>query len=761
MKDFFKTHQKDFLLFCELLFLLVFFNFAFLYWIRESLPRFIQEKNDTAYVFQFDHIDYSFLNNHISLEGIVVFPKESRREELTLDFEANIARLDISGVDFIELIRHQNLFAAKIAVTQPEIVHYAMDRKDSVETPSTLNASLKIATFELVDANLTMYASDRQTLLGRIDQLSVGIDGVNLTEKTLEKKIPFAYQSFEMRCEAFFYWMPSGQWIKSNQLLVSDNEFQLKNFEITAVQDSVAQVNFDVTAQLLPEVKAPKVVFDALDWGFEKDAFYFLAKSLQFDALSVRLPNALPDVADEIKEKTSLFPFKMAIDEIVLTEAQFEKDNAFKVANIELKIEKLTNEKGKVLTMDKITLDRAEILQFVQGNSTKKEIQSSKNLFQDSIVVKQLSIQNANYAVRSLTNNHELLFIKNLNLDLDDVKVHPISWTRKIPFDYGNLNASYAQLDYHPNAVYHISTEKMNFVKGRLSVNHFKMKPKLSRSQFVRSLKREKDLFDITAKHLLFEQLEGKFIGQDFSLAVSKAVFDQVDADIYRSKIPPDDPTKKPMYSQLLRNLPFYLKVDELRLKNAKIAYEEETEKSDGAGELLFSNFNAQITNIHSGFKQTRLPDVEVKVQTDFMNDAKLATIWTFNPMDRTEKFRMKGSIHYFDAQKMSPFIQPYLHVSAAGKMKEIRFDFIGNDREATGDFGMQYEDLKITLYHPETGKPRKFLTSLGNLALKNNTGDEFKTVELKTVQRKQDRSFFNFFWLCVQQGLKQTILVI
>ena len=66
-----------------------------------------------------------------------------------------------------------------------------------------------------------------------------------------------------------------------------------------------------------------------------------------------------------------------------------------------------------------------------------------------------------------------------------------------------------------------------------------------------------------------------------------------------------------------------------------------------------------------------------------------------------------------------------------------------------------------MKLYNPETGKERKVLNLIGNLALKSNSRDEIKEVEIETVERKQDRSFFNFLWLCVQQGLKQSVLVI
>ncbi len=210
-----------------------------------------------------------------------------------------------------------------------------------------------------------------------------------------------------------------------------------------------------------------------------------------------------------------------------------------------------------------------------------------------------------------------------------------------------------------------------------------------------------------------------------------------------------------------MRDLPFNLEVKHLDLKNSKVVYEEETETSTGAGKLTFSNFNAKIDNIYSGYKKSSVPDLKADIKTSFMNDSRLTAIWTFNPMNRSEKFNIKGSIFNFDAKKMTPFVKPYLHITAEGNMREVRYNFTGNDINATGDFGIKYDNLKVTIYNKNTGKQQKVLSAVGNLLVKSNTKEQYNEVRIETVTRNQDRSFFNFFWNCVQQGLKQTLLII
>src|SRR5690606_7397515 len=198
--------------------------------------------------------------------------------------------------------------------------------------------------------------------------------------------------------------------------------------------------------------------------------------------------------------------------------------------------------------------------------------------------------------------------------------------------------------------VYRLTTKNILFEDGNFELNHFEMKPKISRKEFVRSLKKEKDLYTISAKNIKMNQMDFGFNGNDLFVKIPDLNLETVHANIYRSKIPPDDPKKKLMYSKMLRDLPFILEVKNIDLKNSQVEYEEETLESTGAGKLTFSNFNANIKNVYSGFKRSTVPDVKADITTNFMNDSKLKAIWTFNPMNRSEKFNIKGNIFNFDA---------------------------------------------------------------------------------------------------------------
>ena len=62
-----------------------------------------------------------------------------------------------------------------------------------------------------------------------------------------------------------------------------------------------------------------------------------------------------------------------------------------------------------------------------------------------------------------------------------------------------------------------------------------------------------------------------------------------------------------------------------------------------------------------------------------------------------------------------------------------------------------------MTLLNKEN-KERKFLTAAANMVVRSNT-DGFKKVEIKPVDRTKEKSFFNYLWQCIMQGLKQTVI--
>ena len=104
--------------------------------------------------------------------------------------------------------------------------------------------------------------------------------------------------------------------------------------------------------------------------------------------------------------------------------------------------------------------------------------------------------------------------------------------------------------------------------------------------------------------------------------------------------------------------------------------------------------------------------------------------------------------------------MKPYLKVSVDGFFNQIKFNFDGNDKVAGGNFGIDYQNLKVNVLRDD-GSKRKLLSAVGNAAVKNDSRGKMKEEKVENIERKQDKSFFNFFLACILDGLKKALLII
>lgn len=350
--------------------------------------------------------------------------------------------------------------------------------------------------------------------------------------------------------------------------------------------------------------------------------------------------------------------------------------------------------------------------------------------------------------------------IKQFNLQLDDLQINSNDTKQETPFSYENLLFSMKEIHYDTRKFYDLTIDNIKFKDNSLTLHHLKLKPKYSRKKHVSMLNLADDIFNLDAKKIVLNNLSWHLDSvSKFNVSSNKLLIDSLETNIYRNKIPPFNHSTKAMFSKKLRDLPFGLEIDTTKINTSKLVYEEVDEKAIAPGKLIFNNFNATITNIVSGYGRAKSPDTHITVDAFFMNDAPLHVDWSFNVLNPSDQFQIRGTIKNFDAPAMNPFIKPYIKASTSGKLEYVAFNFYGNNQEAFGSFAMKHKDLKVTLYRADGKEKRALLTKIGNWFIREDSKGETKEIEIKKVERIQEKSFFNYLWLCILQGLKQTVL--
>lgn len=378
--------------------------------------------------------------------------------------------------------------------------------------------------------------------------------------------------------------------------------------------------------------------------------------------------------------------------------------------------------------------------------------------FNKLVLVSEVEMQNGDFRIVQISNQKSILHVANVSFKIDGIAITDDILEQKIPFSFHKYDVQFDSLYYKPTGIHELRTGKFKTVNTELQVENVSYLPLVSRAQFVQGLATEKDFFSVKAKQIKIDSLNWGYRDEDFFFEANELTITQPAANIYRAKMPADDLTKKPLYSKLLRDIPFFLNVRKLNLRYGTVEYEEEKSSEAGAGLLSFNGFNATIRNVSSGFKQSKLPDVNINVNCKFMNISPMNVKWSFNVLDKSDGFKIHGSILKFPADKLTPFIKPYMNVTADGMLDKVYFNYSGNDNMAQGDLALEYEHLKVNILQKDRKKKNKFVSAIANIFVKKDTDERLKETPVE-VERIKEKSFFNLLWRTTLDGLKELLI--
>lgn len=379
--------------------------------------------------------------------------------------------------------------------------------------------------------------------------------------------------------------------------------------------------------------------------------------------------------------------------------------------------------------------------------------------FDKIISVGEVALVNANFKMYDVDSKIPMLNVQNIDVKLDGIVVTKLTLEDKIPFQFKDYSVTCDSLYFHPNEFYNIKTNKVKITNSDIQIDEFQMIPTYSRRELVSKISKEKDLNTILCKTILISKMDWGFREEDFFFHCNTVDLNQVKANIYRSLEPKDDLSKKHLYNKLLRDLKFDLKVDTLKIRNSIVEYEEEKSFDLGAGKLSFNNFNLNATSINSGFKKKSLSDVKINVSCNFMNNSPLKVNWKFNVMDQNDGFNIKGSLQKFDVEKIVAFTKPYMNVQTEGIIDQMHFDFTGNDTQVSGKFAVEYDDLEFKIFKKDDRKKKnKLATFIAKVFVKKDTNEKLKNVDVE-LERIPEKSFYNFLWRSIAEGLKKVLI--
>ena len=416
----------------------------------------------------------------------------------------------------------------------------------------------------------------------------------------------------------------------------------------------------------------------------------------------------------------------------------------------------------KKIVVDELIIHQP-VIEIVSSNSSKdststKKSKSSK--FNKEIVVKNVKLEDGKFSFQQDTLRK--LKVENFSVQIDSLGLNENTLKQKVPFQYKNFLVSLSQLDYTVNELQDIAVEHLELTPSQVEFTQIDLKPRFSRQDYVEVIPYEKDLMNLKLKKLNIEDYDFVLNDSGNEFDAKKVVLDSIYFTIYRDKTVRDDTRKKNLYSKMLRNLKLKLSIDSVKIKRAYIEYEELIQKSRPPGKLFFEDLNADIAHVtNKKLGREDFPETKISIQSQFMGKSPIQVDWGFKVNNPNDVFTISGSSHNIPQESINSFFVPAMSIKTQGEVNDLYFNFRGNSVQASGDLGIDYENFKIEVLKKGSSEKKGFMSFLANLAVKKNSKKNGSTEKhVDAVERDPTKSFWNYFWVCIEAGLRKSIIV-
>ncbi len=392
-----------------------------------------------------------------------------------------------------------------------------------------------------------------------------------------------------------------------------------------------------------------------------------------------------------------------------------------------------------------------------EKEKTEKKDATEVNAFDKEIIINQISVNNGFFKVNQNKKDSILLKMDSINFTLKKWTTDANQLKEKIPFRYQNFELTAKDFLANMSNYEDLKIENLSLKNDSLSLQNLFIEPKFTKVVLSTKIIVERDHIQLHIPAIELQDFDFRLHNKKFFVHAEKGQITELNLKIYRDKRVADNKTFKKMYSEMLRDLSFELAFSTLKINQGYINYSERLEDTEKAGEIFFNDVNASIKNLSNTNENNK--KTAISVSSDFMGKAPMRLDISFDINNEQDVFLASGQFENFDAQIANEFFKSNLNAKAEGSIAQIYFTFNGNNTNSKGDLKMKYKEFKFEILTKEN-RVNKFLTAVGNLFVSEGSNadiDGFRHGKI-AVERNKNKSFFNYLWINVQDGLISTL---
>lgn len=407
------------------------------------------------------------------------------------------------------------------------------------------------------------------------------------------------------------------------------------------------------------------------------------------------------------------------------------------------------------IKMDAPLLEHVTGEYFKNKTTEKNSSKTEKATFDKLISIANFSLKNTNFTSFNTDNDSVLLAVKNLDLSLKNLRYDATSIQSKIPIKYDAYHINSGKIIASISDFETIKIDSI-YKNRKLYIAGFSLKSKYDRQTLQTKISKERDYIYLNIPTI---EISGFDIGahKDASLVKAKSVLMQnLYLEMYRNKLMPDDLKQKLLFDKKVRNLAIKIDILNIEIKNGEVNYSELIKENAKAGEIIFTEVYSTIQNVSNLNKNP----IIFKNTAKLMGEAPISLEWTFYTEANHNLFKVYGIIKNFNASEINSFMSSNLRATSSGTIEELYFTISGDANASTGDIKMKYEDFKFQVLTKDRSGVNEISTAVGNIFTNDGSNADKNGYRYGSIQTERDdtKSFFNYVWKNVSDGLVSTL---
>jgi len=377
--------------------------------------------------------------------------------------------------------------------------------------------------------------------------------------------------------------------------------------------------------------------------------------------------------------------------------------------------------------------------------------------------LKSFSIQNGSVILKEPQSGVIKGQVKKVNIQADEIETDSIRLKNIIPFLMGNLIVDIEDVNYDLNEYTQLSLGSIdyNLQDKEMVLHDISMGYTIDWIEVSKRVGIQTDIIEVAIKTLAIHQLEpSNQFYTDLDIKAETIDIDSLHIKLQRNKNfqrPPD--VLKPMFKEMIDNIPIALDLDSVRIRNSSVTYSELGAKKEESGTIEINQINGNIVGI------TNVPELQQNLGqlsanlTAILSGQAGMNVVLIVPY-KGESFTLDVEVGNMELSKLNPTLTPLAGVEIeSGQLSKIKYQMNASRYHSQNKLIFDYSDLHMNMVKESddhTAKKRIFLSAMANAAIRNNNmpdQEKYLTAEYQS-ERNLYRSPVNY----IIQGLIQGI---